>query len=214
MPDFKVELPGGGELHLQSVEEQNLWESTNERYQEEYTLEKPNDLVLLGVILSQQISLFRAQQRLNGMEAALDNNGVPTGSYNRVEVKPADMAKYQKMIQIAATEMRELEKTLGIDKKTREAGGQHTVATYLTELKLAANQYGVHISRRVKEYEQFVMDLRWRLRLLKNGDEEDRAYHGISEEKVLEWAEGRLLELEEIDKKFATERGKVWVGRL
>lgn len=214
MPSFEVKLPGGGELHLQSQEEQDLWEATMERYQDEYTLEKPNDLVLLGVILSQQISLFRAQQRLNGMEATLDGSGVPTGSYHRVEVKPADMAKYQKMIQIAATEMRELEKTLGIDKKTREAGGQHTVATYLTELKLAANQYGVHISRRLKAYEQLAMDARWKLRLLRNGDEEDRAYHGITETKILEWLEGQLQELEEIDKKYANERGKVWVGRL
>lgn len=97
---------------------------------------------------------------------------------------------------------------------TREAGGQHTVASYVEELKRAAHQYGIHVSKRVKLYEKFVMELRWRLRLLENGDAEDRAYHGISEDKIIAWCREQLESLEDADKKFASDKGRLWVGRL
>lgn len=214
MNTYEVELPAGGKLYLQSAEEVDIWEQTCERYQEAYSLSKPNDLILLGAILSQQLTLFRSQQRLNGMEPNVDASGVPIGTYKMVEVKAADMKRYQVMIQDASKEIRALEQTLGIDKKSREAGGQHTVASYIENLKLASSQLGVHVGKRLKAYEQFAMDLRWRLRLLENGDDEDRAYHDISDEKVLAWARDELAGLEEIDKTFAKERGRVWLGRL
>lgn len=214
MSSFEVELPAGGRLQLQSLEEVEMWQRTFARYQDAYNLQKPNDLVLLGSILTQQLILFRSQQRLNGMEPILDNSGVPTGAYQKVEIKTPEMSRLQKMIRESSGEIRALEKALGIDKVQREAGGQHTVANYVEELKLAGAQYGVHIANRVKLYEQFCMDLRWRLRLLANGDDEDRAYHGISEDKIISWAEGELADLEEADHKFAAEKGRLWVGRL
>jgi hypothetical protein len=114
----------------------------------------------------------------------------------------------------AATEIRELEKALGIDKKTREAGGQHTVTDYITRLKRAAHAKGVRIAERVKAYEAFMMELRWKLRLLQNGDDEDRKYHNVSEKSICEWAARELEKLEEADKKWAKEKGKVFLGRL
>ena len=214
MADTEVELPAGGTLRLQSVEEVEVWEKTCERYQDAYAFSKPNDLILLGAILSQQLTLFRAQQRLNGMEPNVDASGVPTGTFKMVEVKSADMKRFQVMIQDASKEIRALEQSLGIDKKSREAGGQHTVASYIEDLKLAGSQMGVHISKRVKAYEQFAMDLRWKLRLLANGDDEDKAYHGLTEETVLQWCRDELAKLEQIDRDFAKERGRVWLGRL
>lgn len=214
MADTEVQLPAGGTLRLQSVEEVEVWEATFERYQDAYSFSKPNDLILLGAILSQQLTLFRAQQRLNGMEPNVDAAGVPTGTFKMVEVKSADMKRFQVMIQDASKEIRALEQSLGIDKKSREAGGQHTVASYIEDLKLAASQMGVHIAKRVKAYEQFAMDLRWKVRLLQNGDDEDKAYHGLSDESVLQWCRDELAKLEEIDRAYAKERGRVWLGRL
>jgi hypothetical protein len=58
------------------------------------------------------------------------------------------------------------------------------------------------------------MELRWKLRLLQNGDDEDRKYHNVSEKSICEWAARELAKLEEADKKWAKEKGKVFVGRL
>jgi hypothetical protein len=212
--DFQVDLPAGGKLLLHSLEEVDLWEESAKRYMQDYQLTQQNDLLLLGSVLSQQLAMFRAQQRMNGMKPKLDERGVPTGQYVRSELKVNDMGAAQSTIIKASTEIRELEKALGIDKKTREAGGAHTVQNYVTTLKSAARQYGIHLSKRMKAYEQLAMDARWRLRLMRNGDAEDRAYHKLTPQTVCDWLEEELTKLEAIDKEYAREKHAVFVGRF
>jgi hypothetical protein len=149
-PDFEVDLPAGGRLMLHSLEEVDLWEESAKRYMQDYQLTQQNDLLLLGAVLSQQLAMFRAQQRMNGMAPKLDDKGMPTGQYVRKELKVNDMGAAQSTIIKASTEIRELEKALGIDKKTREAGGAHTVQNYVGTLKAAARQYGIHLSKRMQ----------------------------------------------------------------
>lgn len=211
---FIVHLPAGGELHLHSAEEVSMWEKAEENYRRDYALDKVNDLVMLGAILTQQLALFRAQQEINGMKPDFDAEGLPTGSYKRVALKPSEAKAAQDVVMRASKEIRELEVTLGIDKKTRDAGGKQTTADYIMELKRAGGQFGIHISKRLIAYEAFCMALRTKLRILANADQEDKEYEGVSEEKVLEWARNELAGLEQIDKEFAEEKGKVFVGRL
>jgi hypothetical protein len=191
-----------------------MWTRAEARYKQDYALTKTNDLILLGAILTQNLQMFRAQQAINGMEAQLDPNGVPTGQYTRTQVKATDAQKWQNIILKAAAEIRELEKALGIDKKTRDAGGADSVASYVGSLKIAGRQLGVHITKRTKAYEEFAMDLRWRLRVLHNGDDEDRAHHNISEKSICDFATTRLAELEAIDKEFAKQKGAIFAGKL
>jgi hypothetical protein len=183
---FEVELPTGGKLHLLSAEEVKMWEDSEQSYKTDYALTKPNDLILLGAILTQQLALFRAQQRINGMEPVLDSNNVPTGEMQVVKLKPQDLATAQETVRKASKEIRDIEIALGIDKKNREAGGQQSVPQYVGLLKRAAHEYGVHISKRTLAYEAFCMALRTKLRILKNADEEDKAYEGVSEEAILD----------------------------
>lgn len=211
---FEVELPTGGKLHLLSAEEVQMWEDSERSYKTDYALTKTNDLILLGAILTQQLALFRAQQRINGMEPVLDANNVPTGEYKVEKLKPSELAAAQETVRKASKEIRDIEIALGIDKKNREAGGTQTVPQYVSLLKRAAHEYGVHISKRTLEYERVCMEARTKLRILKNADEEDKAYEGVSEQAILDWLRNELAKLEEIDKKFAKEKGKVFVGKL
>lgn len=212
--DYKVELPSGGSLHLQTADEVDLWTKAAERYTSDYVLVKHNDLVTLGALLQQQIIIFRCQTAINGMEPEVDGNNVPTGNYRRIELDGADLAAYQKTLTDAAKEMRALEKQLGIDKATRESGGAHTLDNYTKFLKRAAHERGIHISTRTLEYERVINELRWKLRMLYGADAEDRAYHHISPKTVLDWLVEQCEHLEQIDKDFAAEKGKVFVGQL
>lgn len=212
--DFSVELPSGGKLHLQTPDEVELWQTAYRRYTEDYVLQKHNDLVTLGALLQQQIILFRCQTAINGMEPELDGNGVPTGSYRRVELDGGDLAAYQKTLTEAAKEMRALEKQLGIDKATREQGGTHTVDNYIRTLKRAAHERGIHITTQVLEYQGVMKELGWRLRLLYHGDKQDRAYHDVTPKSVLDWLKGEVERLEALDQTFARETGKLYVGEL
>jgi hypothetical protein len=214
-PKFEVELPAGGKLPLLSLEEVELWETTRDRYLNDYAITQQNDKVTLGGLLTQQLVMFRAQQRLAGLEPEFDDaTGLPTGHYKRVGISPGDMSKAQSIVTKASEEIREGEKVLGIDKKTREAGGQHTVANYVETLKMAARSYGVHLSKRLKAYEKVMMEARWKLRLLRNGDPEDRQYHGLTEQSFIAWLEEELAKIEEVDREYARDKGKLWVGKV
>lgn len=190
---FKVDLPSGGSLSLNSVDEVELWNESAKRYISDYSISKQNDLILVGAILSQQLVMYRAQMDL---------------------ADPKKVGGSQSMITKAAEEIRGLEKALGIDKKTREQGGAHTVADYIGTLKRAAHARGVHLSERTKKYEAFNNELRWKIRLLRNGDAEDRAYHALTEAAVIDWAAKQLGEIEESDKDWAKTKGAVFVGKL
>lgn len=192
---FEVELPAGGRLKLQDADEVQMWEESAKRYIDDYGLTKANDLMLLGAILSQGIAMFRAQQSL-------------------ADPKKAPSAVNQ--IGKASEQIRELEKALGIDKKSREAGGQHTVADYVARVKLAAHTKGVRISERTLAFEKFVMELRWKLRVLENGDDEDKRYMFGADPAgaVLAWATAEVKKLEEDEKAWANQKGKVFVGRV
>lgn len=210
----EVDLPAGGKLALRTQDEVDLWEELADKYVKDYGLTKSNDLALLGAILSQHLSLFRAQQRSNAMIPETDTAGVPTGRYLiDPNSKPQDVASAQSAITKASAEIREMEKTLGIDKKTREAGGVFNIADYITTLKRAAHKMGVHIQKRLKLYEGFNNDLSWRIRLLRNGDEEDRAQHGITEKSIIEFCEQEIAKIEIEDKKYAKKHA-IFVGKL
>lgn len=212
---WQADLPAGGHLFLRSADELEYFESVRDSYIADYNLVKTNDLALLSSLLSQQLEVYRAQQLMNGMEPVLDSDQVPTGEYALVEVKDATKNAAQQRLIKATQEVREIEKALGIDKKTRESGGQYSIEEYIATLKKAGRQYGVHISRRFKMHEAFVNGLRWRVRLFRNGDREDRQYHGVETlEKVVEWAEGEMKKIEGADKRFAKEKGAMVIGQL
>lgn len=212
--NFEVELPSGGKMYLQSAEEVDLWENSHKRYIEDYHLSKLNDLVLVGAILQQQVTLYRAQCSLNGIEPELDAGNVPTGRYVQRKLDADETDKYLKMLNTASGEIQKIEKALGIDKVSREAGGTVSVENYLRTLKRAAHERGIHILDRVKFIEGFAMELRMKLRILNNADAEDRAYHDITPEKILEWATEQLDEMDRLDQEFGRTKGKLYIGKL
>lgn len=211
---FKVDLPQGGELILRTQDEVDMWDRTADAYVKEYRLTKTNDLLLLSAILSQSLSMFRAQQRLNGMEPEKDAAGVPTGRYIEVPVDSKVLSASQGAITKASEEIRNIEKALGVDKKTRESGGAYNVADYITQLKEAGHAMGIHISERFKLYEEVMMEARWKIRLLRNGDPEDRQHHNVSEDKIIDWLEAELAKIEAKDQEYATNKGHLYLGKL
>lgn len=211
---FEVENPAGGKFILRSQEEVDLYEEMAKGYRKDYRLVRQSELVLLGSILSQALMLYRATQEMSGMFPLEDASGVPTGEYEHKELSASSRASLQKIMEGATKEIRDTEKALGIDKKSRDAGNQESVASYISTLKRAAHRMGVHIHERVKKYEEFNMALQWRLRLLRNGDAEDKKYHDISPEKVCEWAEAGLAEIEDFNKEFAKTQSKLFGGKL
>lgn len=212
--EFKVEAPAGGSVLLQSQEEVDLYSEMAEHYKRDYRLVRQSELVLLGAVLMQAMILYRCQQDLSGVKEIFDTNGVGTGAYRKLDLKPAERQSIQKMMSEATKEIRANEIALGIDKKSRDAGSQESVANYIATLKRAAHRMGVHINQRVLMYEMFVKELGWRVRLNENGDAEDKKYHDISPEKICAWIKNEIAQMEEFDKEFAKSQRKLFGGKL
>lgn len=213
MDDYRVDLPGGGGgIHLQSLEEMDRWTTLAAAYQEQYDLRKINDLTNLATLLVQHISLYRAQQALSGRVPEMDEDELPTGRYVSRLLKPAEIRAYQEQVNTASKEIRDIEKAMGVDKASRDKGGDESAKAWLIQMKARAHRYGLHVSKRVTKYEEFVMELRWRLRLNLNGDSEDKAYENVSDADIIKWAREKLAELEEVDKTFAAEEGALVLG--
>jgi hypothetical protein len=189
----EVKLPAGGRMGLATDAEVTMWNETMERYIADYQLTKANDLVQLGGILSQALMAFRAQMDLND---------------------PEKQMVAQATIKLAMAEIRAAEKALGVDKATREKGGQHTVADYVTKVKRAGHAMGIHISERVTEYERVFNDVSVRIRVLDNGDQEDRDYHRVTDKTIVDFMRQEVAKLHEWEKEWSKQQGAIWVGRL
>lgn len=210
---YLVELPGGGaNLPLRSTEEVERWTTLESAYRDQYDLRKINDLTNLGTLLVQQINLYRAQMGLSGRVPVIDEDGLPTGAYEQRVLRANEVRSFQDQITGASKEIREIERTMGIDKKSRDQAGDASLQGWLVQMKARAHRYGLHVSKRVHAYEEFVMELRWRLRLNEIGDTEDKHYEECSDEGVLRWTRERLAELEQADRKFAQEEGALVLG--
>lgn len=190
-----VQLPGGGTMRLLTLAEVKVFNEIVTRYKADYRLTKQNDLVILGGLVTQQVFMHRFQQMADD---------------------PDQTATALSGISKCMDEIRKAEIALALDRKSRERdGGQQDVADYVSRLKKAAHERGVHLSERYKAYELFVNELKWRVHLNLNGDDEDRRYHRVQTPKeVLLWADAELKKLELADKKFANDKGAIWVGRL
>lgn len=212
---FSVELPAGGFIHLRSSEEVDLFQTSVQRYVEDFHLTKQNDLVILGGLVQQQVLLFRAQRKINGMTPLLDNNGVPTGQYTVEELGADDARKWRDHLNDAMDEIRKAEKALGIDKVSREQGGTFSLQDYVKTLKRAAHERGIHLNKRFIEMERIVNETRTKIRMLRNLDPEDRNYEGVPDsDAILNWLEGELKELELADQRYAKHGHKLYVGKL
>ena len=210
-----VELPGGGgRIPLQSRDEYDQWVRLEAAYREEYQFTKINDLTALSTLLVQHINLFRAQLGLSGRVPAVDEDGLPTGGYEQRPLKSSEIRSFQEQITQASKEIREIEKAIGVDKKSRESAGEENNRQWLIRMKARAHRYGLHVSRRVTAYEAFVMELRWRIRLNEIGDAEDKHYESCDDAGIIFWIRQQLKELEEADRKFAADEGALVVGRL
>lgn len=211
---FEFELPSGGLLHLQTMEEVDLLQASHDRLEAEYAFEKLNDKMLFSSLLTQQLIAVRSQQKISGMVPEFDAQGKPLGTYKYVRLKPAEEQAAHKALTTATEQMQAIEKQLGIDKKTRDAGNTESVQSYLIRVKRAATAFGIRINERTKEYEAFAMELRKLLRMLDNLDAEDKQHEGISKDSVLKFARDGLARLEQVDKDFAKQKGHLWRGKL
>lgn len=213
--DYRVDLPGGGTFPGQSPDEVDLAEEVTRSYVKEFNITKGSDLQKVADIVVQRILIHRAHQEMSGLQPVFDVRGRPTGELKRVDrPKPNQMSQLQKTVGEAQREIRAIDKSLGVDKATREQGGGESTQDYLRRTKEAGHTYAVHLHESAKACLKLSKECSWRLRLLAGEDEEDRGHHGLTEESFCEWLRGEVAKLEEADKRWAKDKYALFVGKL
>lgn len=197
----KVELPAGGHLDVSDEDEVELWNETARRYVEDFDLVRTNDLQHLGVLLHHTLTIYRAQRTIAAEMSKPED-----------DQKDAVITRANSQILKASEQQQQIEKVLGIDKKSRESGGAQNLKEYLARAKRAAHAKGLRISERVLWTEALIAELSWRVRLLDNGDDEDRMYHHVSETTIIDYLRARLAEYEDKEQEWAREHGAIVVG--
>lgn len=212
--NFEVEMPGGGRMTLQTIAEVEVFEDAREAYLRDFQISHHSDKLAIGSLLLMHLEIFRNQQRLNGMEPELGPNDVPTGRYVATQVNRTEKQAVLSVLLKMQAEIRDAEKALGVDKKTRDSGGQYDTKAYVAALRDGAGEWGLHLSRRYMAYDAFARALRVRLRMLDTLDPEDLQHENITEATILSYCRASLTKLEEADKKFAHEKGRLIVGKV
>lgn len=208
---YPVTLPGGGTIILGTPAEEDYLKEQISRLQAEYGFTKPNDLSRLSQLAVSELEAWRLMQRMSGRIPRYDGNGRLCG-YTEIEF--SERSEIPDMLTKLQKEIRYLETALKIDRKTREGDGDGDIREYMGGLKAAAIHYGVHLSERYKAYDNFVNEMRWRLRVLENPDKDDRKYHQLEKPgDLVKWAKDELDKLHEVDKEFAANKQSLWMAR-
>jgi hypothetical protein len=192
--DFEVQVPGGGVLELKDEREVGFWNDTVEGYLRDYDIENQNDLAAIGSIATQSLFRYRAQ-----VDAAKGE-----GDARQVQIR----------VEKAEEAIEKIEKRLGIDKRTRDKDSESDTATIVAVAKQACIAKGIRISDRVIAYEHFNNALKTKIRILRNGDAEDRREMGVSEKSIIDFAEKQLAEIEAHEQEWEKEQGAIVVGTL
>lgn len=170
---FTVRTPSGSDLHLQTTEESDWYESRRDRYMTDNHFPNVSDLQDLDRLLMFETMNYRWDlwlgQGFDYLYARIDESALATKK-----------KEY-------STEIRLIKKSLGIDKEARDKEKGESLADYVENLLLRAKEFGYH---RNAQYEVVVTkfyELRSMIMTYDRCDEEERALLDLSYESIFQW---------------------------
>lgn len=178
-PLFTVSTPSGSDLHLQTTEEADWYESRRDRYLSDNMFPNISDLQDLDRLLMLEVLSYRW-----GLWMAQGFDYV----YARV-----DEGQLKNNIKEYSVEIRLLKTNLGIDKSSRDKEKGESLSDYTANLLHRAKQFGYH---RNDQYELAVTkfyELRSMVMTYDRCDEEERNLLDLSMETIFEWIRDSVI---------------------
>ncbi|RTK94020.1 hypothetical protein EKI60_04670 [Candidatus Saccharibacteria bacterium] len=192
---FSTVSPSGSPIPLMTEAEVTFYEDKRDRYQTDNKFTNVSDLLELDRVLLHEVMCFRWGQWL--LTGGLDYDGNP-------------QLKLENMIQLYSKEIRELKAALGVDKKSRDANKGLNTADFFENLKLRAEQFGIHRNEQIIKAYTLWKELEGLYTLHKNSTPTERSEFKCHEADVFEWLEEKFVELDALDEAFRTEQ-KIWI---
>lgn len=176
---YTVSTPSGSDLHLQTQEEADWYESRRDRYLTDNIFTNVSDLQDLDRLLMLEVLSYRW-----GLWMAQGFDYV----YARV-----DEGQLKNNIKEYSVEIRLLKQSLGIDKSTRDKDKGESLSDYTTNLLRRAKEFGYH---RNEQYELAVTkfyELRTMVTTFDRCDDEERSLLDLSYESIFEWIRDNVI---------------------
>jgi hypothetical protein len=170
---FTVISPAGSELHLQTQEEADWYESRRDRYQKDNMFPNISDLqdldrLLMLEVLSYRWGLWMAQG-FDYLVARVDESGLKNN------------------IKEYSVEIRLLKQSLGIDKSTRDKDKGESLSDYTEKLLERAKMFGYHRNDQYALAVTKMYELRSMVTTYDRCDDEERAILDLSMESIFQW---------------------------
>lgn len=195
---YYVDTPSGSRIPLQTQAEAEHYERIRDQYFEDNKFENISDKLELDRVLELEIRAYRYQ--------------VWSGGGKSYDGGPVDPRLDKNSIELSK-EIRELKRSLGVDKHTRDlAQGEGFAEKYYNILQ-RAKEFGIMRNEQYSESVRILNGIFAKLTLYYNSNEEERVEFDATPEKIFEWIMDQKEIYDEIDKSFQQEQ-KIWIGEI
>lgn len=197
---FPVQTPSGSMINLMTQDEADWFDERQKLYVSQNKFTNQSDLSDLDRVLFMECMIHRwstwITQGFDYFMARVDEKQIQQ-----------NIAEYSK-------ELRQIKKSLGIDKVTRDQSKAESVGDYITKLLQRAKEFGYHRNEQYQKAVTSIYELKTMVGLYDRSDETEREDLGLSQESILEWIRTNLIaEWDELDASFREEQ-KMWIREL
>jgi hypothetical protein len=199
---FPVALPSGAVYHVLAQSEVAYVQERAKQYTETFRWDNVSDIQDVDRIVIMELLCYRW-----GKFLALGKD------YFGDEVQ--DERELRKNLKEYAAELRQLKKSIGIDKATREKEtGADSVPAYLEQLRIRAKEFGINrdkMQAKTIELGQQVIAL---VTLWDRCDEQEQIENRATANDVCEWLRDVFIpEFQAVDKAFREGHQKMWIAQ-
>lgn len=126
---------------------------------------------------------------------------------------PIDEQAWQKAINQHSGEIRQLKKSLGLDKETRDKlRGEGSVDDYLNKLRVRAQEFGVMRNMQAAKAIELFLQLQALITLWNNTTPKEKKDQHITTDELMDWIQNTAIpEFKAIDEEFRKTSQQYWI---
>lgn len=200
-----VTTVAGFDLPVLEPAEKTFYETIRDKYVTEYVMTDPSDIADLDAILTYELMVYRLSMQLGrGYDA------------NRIPFAPRDISQLQKTLKEASEHLSKLKDGLGVSKSARDKAAGEDVASYIRNLLLRAQEFGVHRNEQTMEAIALMHEVGSVASTYLRSNELERSKTDFkTAEDVVAWIAATVYpRFQQIDADFRANHQKNWIGEL
>lgn len=192
--------PAGATYNVMTEDEKEFYEDVSGRYQVDNYFKNITDLQDLDRVLFMELMTHRWQtwlsQESDYFGESVDLKGLKEG-----------LADYSR-------ELRQLKKSMGMDKLTRDKDKGESVRDYIEKLRVRAKEFGVMREEQSAKSITLFQELKALIVLHDNCTDDERRENKITEQDIVLWIRSVIPEFDRIDEHFRNNSQKTWIREM